>query len=229
MAGYIFALAAALVLPVAAAVIMSRRVGTARPVLLGALTFFVFQGLLRIPLLQVVLPLWDRYVLFQFTRPVAFLVFLSLSAGIFEEVGRYLVMKRFMPKAPVSHGLAFGIGHGGIEAVLLVGINLLALALTQAVPIGPLSGQFFAAGLERITAMTFHVCLSVLVWRSLAEERPVLLPWAILLHTLLNVLAGYLSYLKVSTALIEGSLALGTLFFLIYTVRFLQRNNKTDG
>lgn len=223
MAGYLFALVAALVLPLGAALYLSRRLGTVKPVLLGALTFFVFQGLLRIPLLQFVLPRSTAYTLFQFTRPGLFLVFLSLTAGLFEEIGRYLVMKKFMAGAPAAQAVAFGIGHGGIEAILLVGVNLVLVASTGAFAIGPASGQFLAAGVERITAMVFHVCLTLLVWRALAQPRRGWLALAILLHTLLNVLAGFLSLNGAPIALIEGALALATALFLLYTIVSLRR------
>lgn len=226
MGGYIFALIAALGLPLFGMILMTRRIKTVRPVLLGAATFVVFQGFLRIPLLQLVLPLSTEYLLFQVTQPMLFMIFLSLSAGIFEEVGRYLMMKLFMKEAPLSHGIAFGIGHGGIEAILIVGINLIGVAVSGAVAIGPATGGLFAAGgFERISAMVFHVCLSVMVWRSLSEKRLTLLPLAILFHTLFNVLAGYLSILGVTVVLIETALALVATLFLIYTVAIIRKND----
>lgn len=229
MIGYIFVLVATLGLPVAAMLYMTKRIRTAQPVLLGASTFIIFQILLRSPLLLVLLPKSTDYVLFQVTQPILYVFFLSLTAGIFEEIGRYVMMKRFMKDAPVADAVAFGIGHGGIEAILLVGINLIVMGASGAVAIGPTSGAFFAAGFERISALVFHVCLSVMIWRSLKEHRPLLLPVAILIHTLLNVLAGYLSFQKVSFIIIEIAIALGTILFLIYTVTNLQKNYKSDG
>lgn len=229
MTGYIFALLAAVVLPIAAMIYSSRRIKTWQPVLLGAMTFIVFQVVLRIPLLQVILPRSTDYTLFQFTQPVLFMIFLSFSAGLFEEGGRYLMMRRFMKGAPVSHGIAFGIGHGGIEAILLVGINLIAAAVTNAVGIGPAtSGLFAAGGFERISAMVFHVCLSVMIWLSLTQQRPALLPLAILLHTLFNVLAGYLSILGVSVFRIEAALAFVVILLLIYTILTIRQNQPFD-
>ena len=228
MAGYIFALMAALALPVAAMIYMTIRLKTAQPVLLGASTFIVFQILLRSPLLLVLLPRSTDYVLFQITHPIQYMIFLSSTAGLFEEVGRYVMMKRFMKDEPVSHALAFGIGHGGIEAILIVGINLIVMGSSGAVSLGPASGALFAAGFERISAMVFHVCLSVMIWRSLKEHRPVLLPVAIFIHTLLNVMAGYLSFQKVSFSIIELAIALGTSLFLIYTIINLRKNNNRE-
>lgn len=47
-------------------------------------------------------------------------VFLGLSAGIFEEVARYLGYRFWAKEARTwSQGLLYGAGHGGIEAILL--------------------------------------------------------------------------------------------------------------
>lgn len=229
MLGYVFALTVAVVLPLAAAVCMSRRLKAVRPVLLGAATFFVFQGLLRIPLLQFVLPMSTEFVLFQFTRPILYLLFLSVTAGIFEEGGRYLVMKRFMADAPVGHAIGFGVGHGGIEAMLLVGVNLIAAVATGAVSVSANGSQFFAAGFERLFAMVFHICLSIMVWRSLRDKKRSLLVAAILLHTLLNALAVWLSMNQVSVLVIEGAIALFTLILLLYTIGSLRRIHDQGG
>lgn len=229
MAGYVFALVATLILPLAAAGMLARRLKTARPVLLGAATFFVFQMLLRIPLLQWVLPQSVHYVLFQATQPMVHLLLLSGTAGIFEEVGRYLVMRRFMKDAPAAHAVGFGVGHGGIEAVLLVGLQLAFLGVASPSMIPGMGASFFAAGVERIFAMGFHICLSVMVWRSLRDRRPLFLLLAILLHTLLNAMALYLVLLQVSVLVIEGAIALFTLMLLFFTLRFLRRIEKQGG
>lgn len=229
MSGYLFLLVVAVILPLAAAIFISLRLKTLRPVLLGAATFFIFQGLLRIPLLQWVLPKSADYVLFQFTQPILYLLFLSVTAGIFEEVGRYVVMKRFMADAPIAHAIGFGMGHGGIEAILLVGLNLIITSVTGDLMISELGSQFYVAGFERLIAMVFHVCLSVMVWRSLRQKKPSYLFLAIMLHTLLNALALYLLIRQVSVLVIEGAIALFTLALLIYTIRFFHRTQNQGG
>lgn len=227
MAGFLLAVTLALVLPLAAGFLAARRLGTWRPVLLGAATFLVFQMLTRIPILQLVLPQFVDYTLFQFTQPLLYLLFLALTAGLFEEIGRRLVMGWWLKDAPVAHAVAFGIGHGGIEAILLVGINLLAIALTGAVPIAGNDLMFLPAGAERVIAMVFHICLSVMVWRSLKRGRGWLV-LAIGLHTLFNLLAGILALNQVPVFYIELALALVTLLLLIFTVWSLRRDRVRE-
>lgn len=83
------------------------------------------------------------------TRNVIILaIFLGLSAGVFEEVTRYLVF-RFWAKDARSWGtgLMVGAGHGAIEAVLFyllpVGLNFIILGLihTGFLPVEQLSSQ----------------------------------------------------------------------------------------
>lgn len=226
MLGYLFALTSAVILPVAAAVFMALRYKHIKAVLFGAACFIVFQVLTRIPLLQVVLPRWTEYILFQFSRPVLYLIFLSLTAGLFEEIGRYITMRLFLRHMPLTGAVAFGIGHGGIEALLLAGINFIAIGITGAMPINEItSPQFFMGGIERIFAMTVHTCLSVMVWRSLREGKVSLLVIAVVLHTLLNVIGTYLMYLGMSAAVIEAPIGLFAGLLLLYTI-FTVRGNQ---
>jgi uncharacterized membrane protein YhfC len=52
-------------------------------------------------------------------------VFLGLSAGIFEEVTRYLVLRWWAKDARSWRtGILFGAGHGGMEAIILGGLVL---------------------------------------------------------------------------------------------------------
>lgn len=55
-------------------------------------------------------------------------VFVGLSAGLFEEVSRYLVLRLWLKDARSwQSGVLFGAGHGGAEAIILGGLALYAL------------------------------------------------------------------------------------------------------
>src|SRR5690606_10796379 len=55
-----------------------------------------------------------------------FAVILGLLAGLFEEIGRYLVFSRFFPSRNIAtsreHGLLFGAGWGGVESMMIAGL-----------------------------------------------------------------------------------------------------------
>jgi uncharacterized membrane protein YhfC len=184
----LFALFCSLLLPAGAGTYLALRTKKAAPVLLGAACFTVFQLLTRLPLLQLVLPRWAGYVLFQSEHPVWYLLLLSLSAGVFEECGRYLVMRRFLRTGGPVDAVSFGVGHGGLEAAALVGVSLAYLLFSGGYLAQP-AGSLFLAGAERLFAMTAHVGFSVLVWCGVRGKRPLLLPAAVALHGALDFLA----------------------------------------
>lgn len=130
-------------------------------------------------------------------------------AGLFEETGRFAafqLLRRSGKGGTPQDALIYGAGHGGMEAVLLVGLtnvsNLLlsfwlntgtleqhmgqlddaaAQALAAAVAAPP--HTYLWGGLERIVAVAIHISLSVLVWRAVERRASLwLFPAAIALH-----------------------------------------------
>lgn len=145
----------------------------------------------------------------------------GLAAGVFEELGRFAAFKLVLREQTGRlTALCYGAGHGGVEALLLVGVTMLnnlivllmansgaqlpaeaadAAAQLAAVP----AGMFLWSGFERATAIGLHMANSVLVFA--AARRPGklwLLPAAILTHALANFMAVTLNA-KVSTAASE--------------------------
>lgn len=171
----------------------------------GMLAFALSQVLTRLPLMAYLSTLRQPWAEFLVSAPVA-----SYTAGLFEETGRLLIMlwllRRFHRWVD---GVSFGLGHGGLEAILLVGLSSvtnLALAMMinagqtpVGVPAAALealkasltttpSEIFYLAGVERISAIALHVGLSVLVlWGITAGRR--LFGWtlAVLIHGTANL------------------------------------------
>jgi len=55
-------------------------------------------------------------------NPFIFSIFGGLTAGIFEELGRFVAFYYLLKKyRDYKDGLAYGIGHGGIESILVGG------------------------------------------------------------------------------------------------------------
>lgn len=161
------------------------------PFLAGALAFFISQICIRIPVLGL-LQQTAWYNLLQY-QPVAYALFLGVTAGIMEEGARWIFMKLFLrreEKQEIVHGVAFGLGHGGIEAVLLVGINLLYvlfIEISGGGDLGVTSAAVLLGGVERIFAIAFHVGASLIVLYGIRRHkagRYLLL--AVLLHTLMD-------------------------------------------
>lgn len=159
--------------------------------LLGAAGFFVFQIILRLPLLNL-LSMGQGYRSFAADHYILYCFLLAFSAGLFESAGRYMAARFLKKELTFQKGFAAGLGHGGIESILLIGMtyvnNLLYILminsggfdaiLQQTAELGvdtsslltvrdALTGSgpliFYLAGYERILTMIFHVFLSLLV------------------------------------------------------------------
>lgn len=206
IAAMIFTGALTVLLPLGLMAFYHRRGGSWAAFFTGAGTFFVFAMVLEQLLHALVLAsplggiiqgnIW-LYGLYG-----------GLAAGIFEETGRLLAFRFLLKKhtAPAT-ALAYGAGHGGIEAVLTVGLtmlsNLLLLAMlksgtvtdpavreaAEAVAAVP-AGMFLWAALERLAAVAIHVCCSVLVFTAVRQAgKRWLFPVAVGAHAALDFLA----------------------------------------
>ena len=142
----------------------------------------------------------------------------GFMAALFEEFGRFTAFKWILNKEHDNDGnaLMYGAGHGGCEAILVLGISMLnnlILSLTinagatkatvdslrilpaeQAVPalesmvmLGEASSFIFLLGLmERIFAMTSHIAMSVPVWFAVKNKKPALFFISFGMHFLLD-------------------------------------------
>ena len=206
-------------LPLVLAVIARRRLGVSwRYFGYGALIFLLFQLISRVPIIQATQALIAPQLRASFGLQLIWLLVLALTAGIFEEVGRYIGYRWLMRRDEKtwSKALMYGLGHGGLEAALLVGgltliglINLILLpsmlgtlppdqraqveqqlAAVAAQPDWlPLVGAY-----ERLWALAFHVAMSVVVLQVF--RRGIAWLWlAIGAHALLDFLAAGLPLL----------------------------------
>jgi uncharacterized membrane protein YhfC len=213
----IFQLIAVVAGPILLALWIRRRWGAPWSALgWGALAFVGSQAV-RLPLLigssLILNPFFtdtDPNVLFWIN-----LVILSLTSGLFEEGARYLMMR--WPAKKVRRwkdGLMFGAGHGGIEAILLVGLGvinaivLLSLGDTlvdQTRAVAPDQADALATQLaelrnlawymplislwERTMAIILHIALSITVIIAVRDRRLTLLLAAMALHAAFNAVA----------------------------------------
>jgi len=182
----IFVIICSIILPIVITVIFCvRKKETWKPILFGALTFSFFQVLIRVPLLQLVLPNEAWYILMSSTQPTLYALFLGGTAALFEEGGRFIVMSLFLKKhRSTLDGIAFGVGHGGIEAMLFVGISAIAMLLTSTFPSTPSS--VFAGGVERLSTMVIQIGLSVMVMKTVREKNYWWLLLAFAIHTIID-------------------------------------------
>jgi uncharacterized membrane protein YhfC len=220
---YLFSLFISIGLPILISIILVFKSRSFfKPIFLGVLTFLVFQVFTRVYLIQEVLPTQVWYIVFTYQYPLLYVFLLSLTAGLFEECGRAIMMKYFMKKANINQAIAFGIGHGGIEAILFVGI---ALIMTN--PIFIDTQSLFMSGLERLSAMVLHIGFSVLVYQAIYQKKRYYVLFAIGVHTLVNFVSVTLMMNGVNLWIVEAVLGLMALIALVIIIVKWRNENET--
>ncbi len=134
----------------------------------------------------------------------------GLSAGVFEEVARFVVMRRWAPDARnLPNALMFGAGHGGGEAIILGGfvlygffqaVALRGADLAKTLPpeqVDVVAAQMalywsmpwykaLLGAVERAGAICFHLSASAMVLQSVRRGVWWWLAGAVMWHTLFN-------------------------------------------
>lgn len=225
-------------------------------VLIGAATWFLFAMILEtIPKMiffNPALPLGKAVM----GNAVLYTVIGALTAGIFEETGRFVAFKTVLRKrtnreTAISHGL----GHGGFEALyilLVTGIQFLVFALminsgtfqtlidqtaatgTDVSGIEALPAQIMALTpvtslislFERTVAMVLHVGLSILVFYSVRESKVWMFILAILAHSLFDVPAALYQTGVIGLYVTEGILAVFSVAFFVIVYFVLYKKDR---
>jgi uncharacterized membrane protein YhfC len=201
----------------AAYVLVSRSKGGFRPIWIGAAGFILSQ-VGHIPFNQfLLLPGLERWgidLTAQSGFPLVILgVAAGLSAGVFEELTRYLIFRFWLRRdSEAAVPWKYGLGHGGVEAILTGA--LVFYALVQVLALGGegvlesfpadqvdlIQSQIDAywavpwhqallGAWERVSALLFHLGASVFVYKSVREKNLAWLLVALLGHTALNAFA----------------------------------------
>lgn len=162
--------------------------------LAGAAGFFVTQVIVRMPIMSVIqLALgYEAYMGFVENHYLLYCFVLAITAALFEFVGRFVVAKLLTKSASFKCGFAAGLGHGSIEAMVIVGMtyvnNLLYILMINSGTFEPLVEQvaatgadvsalaalpetfmntpaamFYLAGFERVLTVICHIAMSLLV------------------------------------------------------------------
>lgn len=140
-------------------------------------------------------------------------IFLGLSAGLFEELARYAVLRWWLKDARSwRKGVLFGAGHGGAEAILLGGLAMYAffqlvvlrsVDLSTVVPTAQLaqaqqqvaaywSADWYAAllgALERLFTLVIQISLAVLVMQAFIRKQSVWVWLAVIYHAVVDATA----------------------------------------
>ena len=177
-------------------------------ILTGAACFILFALILEKPLQNILvfptlMGLGDHAAArFINARPVLWALILGLFPGVFEETGRLVAFKTVLKNRKNREtGISYGIGHGGIEVILTMGITYITYiayaSMINAGTFGDMIAQVaaqapeqeenayllaaqlaaFSAGdmvigvAERIFAFMFHTGASLLVFYACKDKK----------------------------------------------------------
>lgn len=255
------ALAISLLLPVVLLIVWMRKKRGIKmsPFWAGAAVFVIFSLFLEQVLHYFVLIRPSALSEFVNGNLWAFALYGALAAGGFEETGRFLAFKTVLKnKKEKENAITYGIGHGGIESILVVGISM-ASSMIMVLTIRSLGGvdgyvalvpensrdivrasletllftpsyHFLLAGVERVSTIIFHIALSVLVFS--AAHRPgkwYLYPLAILIHMFLDIFAVlYQKGVLGSLLVVEAGIAVVTALTAYFAYRVYQEMADTE-
>lgn len=227
------------------------------PLLLGVVGFALFQLFLRI---NVMLPIiqslpWFKEAIQLTWVKWAYAGFLCLTAGLFEEPVRFLAFTILKKKRQVPNGLSYGIGHGGIEAILIVGLvyvnNLVYSIMINSGGWGTMLSMlpqayqaqyenirmslvsaspdmFLLGGVERLFTIFIQIAFSLIIVRGfMVNKRWLYLIAATLLHAIVDFSVVALQLLKANPWVIEGVIFLEAVLAIVYIVWQLREWRKS--
>jgi len=181
------------------------------PMLFGVAGFVIFALVLE--------AIVHRIVLGRFLSPsnkVVYIFYGAFMAGIFEESARFIAFNILKRKYEgIGTALSYGIGHGGIESILIAGLGMINAIATSIIfntgnietITGKLQGEalaavnnqlaglitaapymFLVSGMERMMAIAVQLSLSVIVFNAVfGKKKAWLYPLAIVLHAVIDI------------------------------------------
>lgn len=210
------------ILPIIAAVYLNRKFKALfKAVFTGALIFIVFQPLTRIQILRYLQTTnWFSYNVV--VNPWIISLAAGVSAGVFENIGRLIGFKFLLKnKLEWKNGIAYGIGHGGIEAIIFAGVPFVNLVIgyikNEVSNLGS-PALYLVGGIERLSAMTFHIAASLMVLYAVRNKKYIYLLYAILIHSVMDSSIGFIKNVVIIEVFV-AAVALGSIIFIIYKIK----------
>lgn len=189
--------------------------------LVGAAGFFVMQIVIRTPILSI-LSLSEGFVKFANDYYIVYVLVLAFTAALFEVVARFVGAIILKKKQCYEVAVGAGLGHGGIEAIFLVGmtyvnnilysiminsgtydvmvdstakmgVDVSSLVQAKSALIETSPAMFLVAGYERILTMILHVAMTVLVFYFVNKKKSFVgILLCLLIHTVIDFVPAFM-------------------------------------
>lgn len=218
------------------------------PLLLGVTGFILFALILEQMVHIIVLRPDAAGNIALKSKPFFFVLYGILMAGIFEETARFIFFNILRKKhRGIETALSYGVGHGGIEAILLVGVSMISnIVISMSINSGAIEAMksglggaaltqlnaqieallttapymFLIAGEERLAAIAIQIALSVIVFYSVRQrDKWWLFPAAIALHAIIDIPAAMMQAGVLHNIFaVEGFVGLGAILLVVLAV-----------
>lgn len=178
----------------------------------------------------------------------------GMMAGLFEETGRFTAFKTVLRKKldNDANALMYGAGHGGFEAMVLLGFSMISnIATATMVNNGTLSAVtatlpeesltqlqavvdqlitsspylYIAGIIERIFAIILQISFSVIVWYAAKNGKKIWLwPFAVLIHAAVDGIMAIVMEYTSSIAVTEAVIGIMAVLTALGAVRVWRSN-----
>lgn len=188
-----------------------RRANILRPYGMGALGFFIAQVIVRLPLLNVIRGMSTWYDTLQDGNIWVYALFMAFTTALCECLVRYLFIRfALKDRNRFIDALSMGVGHGFVESVLFTGVTLFGVffyficintnTLAEVTGLAGTELENLAAqckeltavdmlllGTERLSSMAMQAGYTVMLYKSVKGEKPLLALAAVIWQMLPNV------------------------------------------
>lgn len=223
-----------------------------KAVFAGVVVWLIFSQVLEKILHVYVLQMNAWTATWMDANPIIYALYASLASGIFEEGGRWLAFSYWVTRRAWKDGLAYGIGHGGIESILIGVFSLQNIFFAKLINNGQLDSLinkiplevlaeikntlvnspllwFAETGIERMIALVIQIALSILVMYGVIRGRKIILAYAVLAHAAVNFPAAFYQArhynIRVLLAYLAAAGVLALLYILWTRIWFKKREN----
>ena len=253
IAGMVVTMLIAILLPIVLCIMVRKKTKAKfSSLFLGCATFIVFALVLEQILHIIVL----RTAGTTLTENIwLYALYGATAAAVFEETGRSITMKFLMKKnLNRENALMYGVGHGGIEAILIVGISQISNIATaiminsnqmgtvlnvldeeqKAAMIESLSVlwttpgyMFFMGGIERVSAIILQITFSILMYVGIKQGKKLFVLMAYVAHFAVDFVA-VIAADKLSVLVVEIILILMSVVLALVAVKFYKKDEVIE-
>lgn len=168
-----FAICCSILIPLALVIYLGLHYeGKWKLLLFGALTYILFQIALFLPVVSLIAnePSVKAWISGHYAL---YIILLSLAGAALGELFRYLIIKVFLAHDTSNmDAVAFGLGYGGFETALTVGMNVIISLLASAYIVkAGASMAMLAEGVGQLCLLVMQIGWSLLIMQALRTKK----------------------------------------------------------